>query len=331
MRKHLLLGCTFGAALAAAPLATLPLGASAQAAMLRPFTQIKAGTVRLADLFDDLGGTPDRVLGHAPAPGARIIVGSPQLAAIARDFNVDWRPQTGAEQAVLERSGEMMPAVSVLAPLHQALAEAGAPQDFDVSAPAIAPILLPVGSHAEPQITQLSYDAQAASGRGAAFSALMTISVPDVEPIQIRVSGQVVPMVTTATAGHRLTPGQVVQDGDLRLTRVRAGLLHGATGISPEAAIGLALRHDVQAGQVLTTADLVRPALVQRGALVRMSLVSEGLQLSAQGVAREPGGRGETIHVENPLSHLVVMAEVTGPGEVRVAPRADAVSLVSAP
>jgi hypothetical protein len=55
MRKILLLACGLGIA---SPLV-------AQAAMLKAFSQITGGTVRLGDLFDDLGGTPDRVLGPA--------------------------------------------------------------------------------------------------------------------------------------------------------------------------------------------------------------------------------------------------------------------------
>ncbi len=297
-----------------------------QAAILRPFTQITAGTVRLADLFDNLGNTPDRILGAAPAPGARITVASPQLAAIARDFNVDWRPQTGGERAVVERRGDMLPQSRITEALRQALAANGAPEIFDVASPDIQPVLLPSGSIADPAISQLSYDPQAAR-----FTALVTITVPDSEAVQIRVSGQVIPMAVTAVAATRLPPGHLVTAADLRPARVRAALLHGASAIIPQDALGMALRHDVPAGQVLTLADLMRPALIARGALVRMSLDSDGMSLSAQGVAVEVGARGDRIHVENPLSHRIVLAEVTGPGEVRVAPHEAAVTLVSAP
>ena len=112
---------------------------------------------------------------------------------------------------------------------------------------------------------------------------------------------------------------------------MRAALLHGAPAINPLDAPGMALRHDVPAGQVLTLADLIRPSMIARGALVRMSLDSDGLSLSAQGIAAEAGARGDRIHVENPLSHRMVLAVVTGPGEVRVAPREAAITLVSAP
>ena len=297
-----------------------------QAAILRPFTQITAGTVRLADLFDNLGSTPDRVLGAAPAPGARITVASPQLAAIARDFNVDWRPQTGGERAVVERRGDILPQAHITEALRQALAANGAPEIFNVASPDIQPVLLPAGSIADPAISQLSYDPQASR-----FPALVTIAVPDAEAVQLRVSGQVIPMALTAVAATRLPPGHLVTASDLRPGRVRTALLRGASAINPRDALGMAVRHDVSPGQILTLADLTRPALVQRGALVRMLLDSDGLSLSAQGIAAETGARGDHIRVENPLSHRIVVAEITGPDEVRVAPREATVTLVSAP
>ncbi len=304
----------------------LALTTPAQAAILRPFTQITAGTVRLADLFDNLGSTPDRVLGAAPAPGARITVASPQLAAIARDFNVDWRPQTGGERAVVERRGDVLPQSRITEALREVLAANGAPDLFDVASPDIQPVLLPAGSSATPAVSQLSYDPQAAR-----FTALVSVAVPDAEAIQIRVSGQVIPMAITAITAARLPPGHLVTASDVRPARVRAALLRGASAVVPQDAVGMAARHDLTAGQVLTLADLVRPALIARGALVRMSLDSDGLSLSAQGIAAEAGAQGDRIHVENPLSRRIVLAEVTGPGEVRVAPRAATVTQVSAP
>lgn len=299
--------------------------AACHAAILKPFGQIVGPTIRLADLFDELGTTPDRVLGASPAPGARIVVGSPQLAAIARDFNVDWRPSTGNEQAVIERHGETLPRAVIDAALRRSLADAGAPADADVVAPDIQPILVPARAGISPEISQLSFDAQ--SGH---FSAMLTVSSPDMTEMQTRVSGQVVSMTETVVAARRLVPGAIVEDGDLQQARVRTANLRGAAGVTLEAARGLSVKHALSAGQPVSVADLVRPPLVLRGAAVRMTLDSEGIALSAQGIATEAGARGDRIRVENPVSHLLVDAEVTGPGEVRVAPREAVVTLVSA-
>ncbi len=299
--------------------------APCHAAMLRPFTQITGATVRLADLFDELGATPDRVLGAAPAPGLRIVVSSPQLAAIARDFAVDWRPASGGEQAVIERRGDVYSQAAISSVLRRSLAEAGAPEDCDVVSPDVQPIVVPAGAAVHADVSQLNYEPE--HGR---FTALLSVSAPDMAGVQTRISGQVVPMAQTAVASRRLAPGTVLGEGDIQLARVRLASLRGGTALLPEAAFGLSARHMVSAGQALSTADLVRPPMVLRGAVVRMTLDADGISLSAQGIATEAGARGDRIRVENPASHLVVDAEVTGEGEVRVSPHAAAVTLAYA-
>jgi flagella basal body P-ring formation protein FlgA len=306
----------------AATLAASPMPAAS--AMLRPFSPISTDTVHLGDLFSDLGNTPDRVLGAAPAPGARVIVPSTQLAAIARDFGVDWRPQSGSEQVVVERRCYPLPTSQVMQALRLALQEAGAPPDIDVATPGFEPVLIPAGSHAEPHVNQLSYDAP--SGR---FTALISVAIEGAPEAQLRLSGQAIAMQQALVATRRLTHGGLITPADIRPARVRTALLRNSAVPAMQDAVGLSLRHDVQAGQILTNADLTHPALVERGSLVHMSLDSDGLSLSAQGIAKEEGAAGARIHVENPLSHQVVVAEVTGVGEVRVAPRAAVIALVS--
>lgn len=296
----------------------------AYGAMLRPFSQITGGTVHLADLFDDLGAATDRILGRAPAPGARIVINSPQLAAIARDYNVDWRPQTGGEQAVLERRGDVLSRSTINAVLLQKLAEAGAPADAELVSPDVQPIVIPFGSAIVPDVSQLSYDAQ--SGR---FTALLCVTVPDMPETQTRISGQVIAMMETVAAAQRLTVGSVLTAADMRPMRVRATSLRGGA-LSQAAVIGLSAKHDIAAGQLLTSADVMRPLLVTRGMVVRMTLDSDGIALAAEGVAAEAGAEGDRIHIENPVSHRLVEAQVSGPGEVIVAPRAAAIRLAAA-
>ena len=109
MMRTLLLACCL----------TLP----AHAASLRPYATLDTATVRLSDLFD---GADSRPLGPAPAPGGRIIVEAPQLAAIARLYAVDWRPAGPGDRAVLERPGRTLSREDVLPPLRALLQELGA-------------------------------------------------------------------------------------------------------------------------------------------------------------------------------------------------------------
>ena len=53
--------------------ALLATGAGARAATLRPFRELPNAVVRLSDLFDRLGDTPDRDLGTSPAPATALL------------------------------------------------------------------------------------------------------------------------------------------------------------------------------------------------------------------------------------------------------------------
>ena len=108
----------------------LLLSLRAEAASLRPLATIDASVVRLSDLFDDAGSGADRVLGAAPAPGSRLLIEAPQLAAIARQFGVDWRPASPADHLVIDRPGRVVPREAVLSALRAALTELGVGSDL---------------------------------------------------------------------------------------------------------------------------------------------------------------------------------------------------------
>ena len=293
----------------------LCLSGSASAATLRPYTDLAGRTVHLGDLFDGLGSTPDRVLGRAPAPGEKITVEAPQLAAIARDFGVDWRPETGGERAVLQRQGQALSVSAVRSLLLTALRQAGAPLDGDVLMPAFQPPVVGSGPTPVMEITQASFD----TGTGR-FTAMLAVQDTDGEVPSMRLSGQVISMRDAATLTRRLPLGHVITESDVTMMHVRAATLHGEVPLLPDQATGMMLKHDVPPGQPLTVVDLMRPTLVARGALVHMTLDAAGIALTAGGLALESGGLGERIRVQNPTSHAVVIGEVTGEGAVRVAP-----------
>jgi flagella basal body P-ring formation protein FlgA len=293
----------------------LAAGNPTHAATLRVFNELASPDIRLSDLFARLETTPDRWLGPAPAPGGRVIVEAPQLAAIARDYGVAWRPESGAERAVLERAGTPLPMKIVLTALHDALLAAGAPPDADIELPGFTPPVLPAGSIAHTAVAQMSFD----SGNGR-FTSLLAVTAPDIAPINTRLDGQVVAMADTVVLTRHLRPGTVLSNEDIRAARLHATLLHGNIALTVADAVGQALRHDIPPGQPLSEADVMRPRLVMRNDLVRMNLEANGIVLAAQGLAMEEGGMGDRIRVQNPASHAVVIAEIIGSGAVRVTP-----------
>ena len=289
--------------------------APAAAATLRATTTLEAPVVRLSDLFDDAGPRADRVLGPGPAPGARIVVEAAQLAAIARQFGVDWRPNSGSDRIVLDRPGRLLGREDVVATLRAALTGVGAPADGDLELPDFAAPTVPLEGRTETAIEQVDYDA--ASGR---FTATLAVIRSDMPIQRVRLSGRLQEMVELPVLAHRLPVGSVLEQGELTTARLRAGVLRDETVRRSTDAVGMVLKRQVIAGQPLSTADLMRPALVDKGAPVAMELSAPGLALIGQGVAQEAGASGDRIRVLNPSSRAVLEAEVIGPRRVRIAP-----------
>ncbi len=286
----------------------------AAAATLRSTTTLAAPVVRLSDLFDDAGPRADRVLGPGPAPGGRILVEAAQLAAIARQFGVDWRPASAADRIVLDRPGRLLPREDVLSALRAALIGAGAPADGDLELSGFAAPVVPTESHTATTIEEVEYDT--ASGR---FTATLAVIAADMPMQRMRLAGQFQAMVELPVLTHRLPAGSVLQPRDLQIVRLRAGVMREETVRQSADAVGQALKRPALAGQPLSASDLIRPALVEKGAQVLMELYAPGLSLTAQGVAQESGGPGDRIRVLNAGSRAVLEAEVIEAGRVRVA------------
>ncbi len=283
----------------------------AQAATLRPIVSVEGATVRLSDLWD--GVTADRAIGPAPAPGGRLVVEQAQLAAIARQFGVDWRPASPGDRAILDRAGRAVGRDDILPALRTALAGAGL-AGTELELPGITAAPVPPGPLT---VTVTQLDADAGTGR---FTAMLSIAADGVPPAALRVSGRVVETMEVPVLRRRLAPGEVVAAGDLVWATLRTGQARGDVVRRPAQATGLAARHGLSAGQAIQVADLGRPIVIEKGTNVQMVLDSPGLQLTAQGLAMEPAGVGDTVPVLNPLSHMMVLAEVTGPGRARVLP-----------
>jgi flagella basal body P-ring formation protein FlgA len=288
---------------------------SGMAAELRPMAVLSGPHVHLRDLFDDAGPNADRVLGPGPGPGGRIIVGAAQLAAIARQFGVDWRPASSGERAILEWPGRPLRREDALDAVRAALLSTGADPDCVIEMAGFTPPLVPLGSNPRPVVAQLDFNPTL--GR---FTAVLSVTAEGMDPITTRIGGQVDTLVELPVASFRLPAGTVLRARDLRLARVGSAQAKGEVLRDPAQAIGLQLKRAVMPNQPLLLSELTRPMVVARDSLVRIALDSRGLSLSGQGVALEAGAVGERIRVRNPSSRAVVEAEVTGPGQVRVTP-----------
>jgi flagella basal body P-ring formation protein FlgA len=296
-----------------------------QAASLRSVTTLHGPNVYLKDLFDDAGVNADRVLGPGPDPGGRIVVEAAQLSAIARQYNVSWRSVSRADRAVLEWPGRPMRREEAIEAIRQAMNVGGTPDEVEIDLPGFTPPIIPADAVSAATVSQLDYDTN--TGR---FTAALTVTIEGMNPIDTRVGGRVEQVVLVPVTLTRLAPDTVLRAEDIRMSRVRAGVLQNEVARSVDQVVGMQLRHPAAAGQPLRLAELMRPPLVQRGATVRIELSAGGLSVTGQAVALDDGADGEQIRVQNQTSHAFLFAQVVGPGQVRVTPDAPA-ALPAAP
>jgi flagellar basal body P-ring formation protein FlgA len=291
----------------------LVLSMEAHAASLRTMTTLHGPNVYLSDLFDDAGRNADRLLGPGPAAGGRIVLEAPQLDAIARQYSVPWRSISVGDRAVLEWPGRPLPKEAVMEALRVAVTAAGDMPEFDIDVPDFVSPTVP--TEATPVSAVSQFDLDKNTGR---FMAVLVVTADAMNPIHMKLSGRVDEMIEAPVCVTRLLPDTVVRPDDVRMERIKKSLFQSGIARSIDKIIGMQLRRPVAAGMPLRLDDLTRPALVQRGAVVRMELQSADLTISGSAIAIDAGAAGEIIRVQPKNSRVLVSAQVVAPEQVRV-------------
>ncbi len=146
------------------------------------------------------------------------------------------------------------------------------------------------------------------------------IVVADTRPtVRLPVSGRAYGVVEVPVLARRVSPGDVIGADDIDWQEVRAEQTGSDIAATDAQVIGMTPRRGVPVNQPVRLRDLQSPRLVDKGALVTITLASANLSLSAQGKALQDGGRGDVIRVVNTQSNRIVEATVAGPNLVAVA------------
>ena len=290
----------------------LPNKAYAQVVVLRSHSLIEDQVIRISDIFE---GTSkgDVVVGASPNPGQRYVVEASQLAGIARRFNVDWRPTSGAERSVLERPGQALSREAAIEVLRAELTGLGLPADAELELSSFTPPVLPL--NAIPRLSAEGGNYEIASNR---FGATLIVMADGMPSIRMRVVGRAIATTPAVVATRRLAVGEVVKPEDAKLVQLRAERVRPGSAQRLEDVVGMQLRRPIGTDLPFMGADLMVPHIIAKNESVTMILEGPGLSLTTQGRALEAAPRGGRLSVMNLSSRNVVEAEAIGPGRVRV-------------
>lgn len=137
--------------------------------------------------------------------------------------------------------------------------------------------------------------------------------------VRLPVSGRAFGVVQVPVLTRRIFPGDVIAPTDVDWQDVRADQTSSDTAATDAQLIGMTPKRGVSTNQPVRLRDLQSPRIIDKGALVTITLATQSLSLTTQGKALQDGGRGDVIRVVNTQSNRIVEATVAGPNMVAVA------------
>lgn len=278
---------------------------------LRAEAVIAGDIVRIGDLVENAGIVAQVPIFRAPDLGFSGTVSADAVAEAVRPHALIGLDTGGLREVVVTRASRQVEAQAVENCLTAALSAQfalGPAKDLrliydrELRTQYVEP-----SAKGGPRVLQASYDSL--TGR---FDA--TLDIPGRAPL--RLTGRAQPTVAVVTIAHALARGEIIKHADVvteRRPRAEAGR---DLVVDREQAIGLAARNALQPGQVLRTADTMKPELVQRNETVTLIYEVPGVTLTVRGKALEAGAEGDTIGVLNEQSKRTIQGVVIAPGRL---------------
>lgn len=275
---------------------------------------VDAAVVRLSDIFAGIDQDKDVDLIYAPEPGRRTLLDYRWLARVARAYELEWRPSSRLDRAVVERAGRLLDDNRILELLTARLTAEGVDADVTIVLDGGAPrIYLPLHGPDELRLEVLNLDRQRQR-----FSAVLTAGAEDSAANRFGVSGRYHRMTQVPVLARPMRPGEVIDRGDVEWTPIRQGRLNPDAATELDQILGQTPRRPMQAGQPIRMGQIRAPILIPKGSLVTVTMRRPNMVLTARGRATEDGVRGGVIQVMNLKSKKTFEAVVSGPGRAAV-------------
>ncbi len=291
--------------------------------VLRSPIMVTGSRITLGDIFSGAGKAGDQVFAAAPAPGQSAYFLSGDVFAATEAAGLIWRPDAAVRAIKVTRRGRDVPQTAIRKSLRAALGVGtDGLADLQIANPSLH---LEVATDEAPTVraTNVSFD----KGSGH-FSAMLVApaSGPGAGTQSLEVYGRLVHLARIPTLRDQLSAGQVIGANDLGWLKLPRAEVSPNIITSAAALVGMAARDSLAPGRPILAGDVEKPVLVDRGALVNMTLIMPNMVLTAIGKALTSGGLNDVIEVQNTQSLKIVAARVTGPNEVRLWPRAVSVN-----
>ncbi len=287
---------------------------TSQAASLKPVSVINSDSIKLGDIFDNVGKNADYVVGAAPQPGTDMTLNARTLFRIASALDLKWRPTNSSDQVIIRRDATVVSYDKIETSLRNSLKDKGVHGRFDLTLNSGKPsIVLPNDIGENVEVSSIKYDRTRDY-----FNA--TLVAPSAEnPIKkVNVTGVINRLTMVPVLMSNLQAGDIISEADINMVEISQKDIQHNMITKKENMIGLTPRRAAYAGKYLPQGSLIKPQLVKRGESVSITFREGPLVLSAKGKALSSGAIGDRVRVSNANSSRIVDAEITGSNQVVV-------------
>ncbi len=304
--------------LATGLLAALLAGGSAlaqEAMRLKSEITVTGEIIRLDQLIEGLGEKGAVAMFRAPQPGHRGTIRADRIIEAAREMGIRGIETGDVVSVTITRPGRTISRDDMQQAVARVAAERGALGNLDIVLDDHHAARLVDASRGEAiKVAQFNRDPR--TGR---FEARLTLPGGPEGLEGWTVTGGIVEMREVAVPVSDLDRGEAIQAKDLVIMKRPAAQV-GSDVVRPLSdLIGMVPRRALKAGEMIRSADLAKPILVEKAALVTVTYAAKGLTLTMRGRSQGSGSMGDVVKVQNLQSKKVVEGVITGPGHVTIA------------
>jgi flagella basal body P-ring formation protein FlgA len=297
---------------------------------LRSEATVTSDIVRVGDLVENAGIIAKVPIFRAPDLGSTGTVSAEAVIEAVREHALVGLDAGGITEVTVTRASRAISSAAIESVIARALSAQyalGAPKDVAVTFDrGLQTIQVEPDAKGDPRVSHVSFAPD--DGR---FDATVSIPTGAGARGNLRLTGHAVVTAEVLIVARPVERGEILKDADIVAERrPRADL--GRDFVSGRVhAIGFAARGALLSGSVLRAAELMKPALVQRGESVTLVYRVPGITLTVRGKASEAGAEGDVISVLNEQTKRSVQGVVTGPGRVLISNRSPRLAANIAP
>lgn len=276
---------------------------------------VSGDTIRLDQLIEGIGEKGHVALFRAPLPGHRGTIRADRILDAAREVGIRGIEAGEVSAVRVVRPGRTISRDEMQLAISRAAMERGSLGNLDIVIDDHHAARMVDASRAD-AIRIASFNRDLRSGR---FDARLTLAGAGEPADGWTITGSIVEMREVAVPATDIERGEAIQAKDLVLVKRPAAQV-AADIVRPLAdLIGMVPRRTLKAGEFVRSADLAKPVLVEKGALVSVTYQARGLSLSMRGRAQASGSQGDIVKVQNIQSKKIVEGVVTGLSQVTIA------------